>query len=781
MTKTKLLSAVLFSAILFGCTAKTETSPADDVYLYIGTINPKTRGATPVIRAPEGEIGLFPTFTHSSVRITDWYFSDKIYGFPLGVTGGVFQFADRGTIGNLMATTGRVKTDVVENASRYDHDHETATPYYYQVLLEDPEINTEFTVTANTVVFRFTLPANETSNLLLNFAGEGNVSIKDNQVIEGSSGSIAGRQGGGGAGASSGSKTYFYANLSKPYNSGGTWKDNTIAANSTTMTGTNSGFYVSYSVGASPETVELRIGMSRAGIDKARDFVTNEVGTLSFDQIKEKTKQLWNDELNVIKVKGGTEKQRQLFYTTLHRTRSLRMGNVWDTYRGAYPFWCLIRPADANKTIQGWLKTYQQTGWLPSSSAMIGHHSTAVIVDAYFRGVRDFDVQLAYEGMKKNHTQATMIPWKDAMYITELEQCYFDKGYFPSLPVRKDFQPANVWQRNEPGFKYERLPYQAPWLPETGVEEWVKEVDPWHRRQSVSVTLEHCYDDWCLAQIAKALGKEDDYQLFIKRAHNYQNLYKPELGLMAPKDADGNWIEPFDPIYSGSFAGEGYFAEGNSWKYTWHVQHDVQGLINLMGGREKFIDKLNQLFVTSHRNDKLQFLAQMPDMTGLVGMYSHGNEPCFHIPYLYNYAGQPWMTQNKVRQMMQMWYDTTPFGLSGDEDGGAMSAWYALSSIGLYSQCPGQPIWDIGSPIFEEAVIDVGNGKQFIIEAKNVSDQNKYIQSATLNGKTHNQAWIKHDDIIQGGKLVFQMGPRPNKSWASSPDVAPPSMSTPAR
>ena len=757
--KEKLLLCIiaLCSAMLFSCTTGTKTTPADDVYMYIGTINPKTRGATPVIKVPGGTVALFPTFTHASVRMTDWYFSDKIYGFPLGV-------------GNLMATTGKVKTDIVANASKYDHDFETATPYYYQILLEDPDINAEFTVTANTVVFRFTLPANETSNLLLNFAGAGSVEIKENQMIEGSSSALQGRQGGSG-----GAKTYFFAQLSKPFNTCGTWKDNTIAADSKTTEGTNAGFYVSYPVAATPETVELKIGISRASIGEARSFVSNEIGTLTFDHVKNRTKNLWNDELGLIKVKGGTEKQRRLFYTTLHRTRALRMGNVWDTYRCAYPLQSLIKPEVTNKTIQDWITTYQTTGWLPSSGAMIGHHSTAVIVDAYFRGVRDFDIAKAYEGMKKNHTEATMIPWKDAMYITELEQCYFDNGFYPALPARKDFNPDLQLG------KYEKLPYQAPWLPEVGVEEWVPEVDAWHRRQSVSVTLEHCYDDWCLAQMAKELGKEDDYQLFMKRAHSYQNLYKPEIGLMAPKSADGQWVEPFDPKYSGGFAGEGYFAEGNSWGNTWHVQHDVQGLINLMGGRDKFIAKLNELFVTSHRMDKLQFLAQMPDMTGLVGMYPHGNEPSFHIPYLYNYAGQPWMTQNKVRQMMEMWYDTTPFGLSGDEDGGAMSSWYTLSSIGIYPQCPGRPIWDIGSPIFEEAIINVGNGKTFIIEAKNVSDQNKYIQSATLNGKALNQAWINHSDMIQGGKLVLQMGPRPNKNWASSPDVAPPSMSTPAQ
>jgi predicted alpha-1,2-mannosidase len=263
----------------------------------------------------------------------------------------------------------------------------------------------------------------------------------------------------------------------------------------------------------------------------------------------------------------------------------------------------------------------------------------------------------------------------------------------------------------------------------------------------------------------------------MKRAHNYQNLFNPEIGLMAPKSADGRWVKPFDPKFSGGFAGEGYFAEGNSWTYTWHVQHDVQGLINLMGGRDKFVEKLNALFVEGLVVDKLTFQGQMPDMTGLVGQFCMGNEPSFHIPYLYNYAGQPWMTQGKVRQMMDLWFDATPFGLCGDEDGGAMTSWYVFSALGFYPQCPGRPLYDIGSPVFDKATIQVGGGKTFVVEAINVSAQNKYIQSATLNGKPLNKTWISHADIMNGGKLVFQMGMRPNKNWGSSPDAAAPSMS----
>lgn len=759
---------MLCLAIVFANSYVVAQNPADDVYMYLGTINQKTRGTTPVIKVPDGTMALFPSFT----RMTDWYFADKLLGFPVG-------------IGSVMASSGLMEVGDWDKGSRFDHDHETATPYYYQVLLEDPNINCEFTITKNTIVFRFTLPENQSSNLTLNLNGFMDLVVIDNSVIEGKSLPRRDNEARG-ENRMMNRGTFFVAELSEPFTSSGTWRNDTIYTGTRSQKGENIGFYAVYQELDSPKIVELKVAVSRQSMDEAYAFMNEEIGDYSFEQLKNNAKQLWNEELGLIKVKGGTEKQRQLFYTTLHRTRSLRMGNVWDTYRGAYPLLSLIKPEETNRTIQNWLTRYDETGWLQSSGAMIGHHSTAVIVDAYFRGVRNFDVEKAYEAMKKNHNEATMIPWKDGMYITELEQCYFDNGFFPALPVREDFDTTrqefinHQWLPDiKPFDKYNRLPYQSQWLPEPGVEEWVPEVDSWHRRQSVSVTLEHAYDDWCLAQMAKELGKQDDYELYMKRAHNYQNLYKPEIGLMAPKSANGKWIEPFDPMYSGGFAGEGYFAEGNSWIYTWHVQHDVQGLINLMGGEEKFLDKLNQLFVVSHRNDKLQFLAQFPDMTGLMGMYAHGNEPAWHIPYLFNYAGQPWMTQKKVRQILDVWYDTTPFGLSGDEDGGAMSSWYVLNAMGIYPQCPGRPIFDIGSPIFEEVIINVGEGKKFIIEAKNVSQQNKYIQSAELNGQPHDKAWIKHSDIVKGGKLVFIMGPRPNKSWGSSPEMRPPSMSKP--
>ena len=375
---------------------------------------------------------------------------------------------------------------------------------------------------------------------------------------------------------------------------------------------------------------------------------------------------------------------------------------------------------------------------------MIGHHSTALIADVYTKGYRDFDVEAAYAGMKKNAMESTMLPWRRGG-LTDLDKVYLEKGFFPALAK--------------------------------GETETVREVHNSEHRQAVSVTLENCYDDWCLAQVAKGMGKQDDYAYFMKRAHNYANVFDERTGFMTPKSADGKWVEDFNPKLGGGQGGRAWFAECNSWVYTWHVQHDPAGLMALMGGREKFAAKLDQLFVEQPGTSKFAFLGQFPDMTGLIGMYPQGNEPAFHIPYLFDYCGQPWKTQQRVRQIMDVWYGDGPLGICGDEDGGAMSSWYVLSAMGFYPVSPGQPAYEIGSPLFAETRITLDKGKVFTITARNVSAQNKYVQSATLNGKALNQAWFAHADIAGGGSLVLIMGPRPNKAWGSAPEAAPPSMS----
>jgi len=489
----------------------------------------------------------------------------------------------------------------------------------------------------------------------------------------------------------------------------------------------------------------------------------------------------WNQALNRIMVRGGTEEQRTIFYTALYRALANPTnvaeddryfspgdqqvhsaeghgfypggGGLWGSYRSLYPLLLLLDPEQQLDFVRSFITLYTQTGRMLGTgrTGMIGHHVAALVLDTYRKGYRDFDVAKAYEGLKKNAMEATMLPWRDGP-LTSLDRVYLEKGFFPAL--------------------------------KKGEKETVETVHPFERRQAVGVTLEATYDDWCTAQLAKELSRQEDYDYFLKRAHNYENVFDQRVGFMAPKSADGQWVldeKEFNPIWGGGQGGRDYYTEMNAWTYTFHVQQDVAGLINLMGGRSHFVARLDALFQEQYRGyngdparggvsgTKYFFLGQFPDMTGLIGQYAHGNEPSFHIPYLYNYAGEPWKTQRRVRDIMKIWYNAGPLGISGDEDNGEESSWYVLSAMGFYPVCPGRPVYDIGSPIFEEIRLKLDRGKVFTIQANKVSAMNKYIQSATLNDKPWNKPWFEHGDIAMGGTLVLEMGPRPNTAWGSAP------------
>lgn len=732
-----LILIIIIMISLGGCTTK-EPEPVDYVNPYVGTIGHLLKATSPSVYLPHGELSLLPRLTPG---ITDRYFADSLFSFPCGSA-------------SLIPSTGNVTFDERINASLFDHDQEVSTPYYYSVLLEDQDIKVEFTLTDHAVYYRFTFPEAESSNILLSFMRNAKLEVVGKDAVEGSQlppgiGERSDRFGRGGSGC-------FYAKFSKPFIKFGTWDGNTVMTDATTQSGNRSGMFASYSRD-NGNVVEMKVGISRESVKEAKDYLEKEIPNWDFDEVKNQARNVWNKELRKIEITGGTEEQRRIFYTALYRTMG-RKANVWDTYRCAYPLQTIIEP-DANiQAIRNFVREYEETGWLTSSGAMIGNHAAPVILDAYVKGLRDFDVEKAYEGMKKNAMEATMIPWRDKGPLTELDQVYFEKGFFPALSL--------------------------------GEKEWVEQVNRSEYRQAVAVTLEHCFDDWCLAQMAKELGKTDDYEYFMKRAHNYQNLFDPRTGYMSPRNAKGEWVfdkEPIDPIWSGGQGGRDYYAEMNAMSYTFSVQHDVAGLMNLIGGREKFVARLDGLFreqfdrVTGGGGNKWIFLRQFPDMTGLTGQYAQGNEPSLHIPYLYNYAGEPWKTQRRLRQLMDIWYNDGPLGICGDEDGGAMSSWYVLTSMGFYPVCPGRAVYDIGSPLFEKVKIDLGNGKTFMIEARNVSTKNKYIQSATLNGESLNKPWFTHTDIANGGNLILDMGPRPNKSWGNSPEASPPSMSAEIR
>ena len=740
------------------------TSYTDYVDTNIGTWSYKTWSTSPIVQLPHGMMEAEPVFTPG---VGDKYLADKIYGFAAGPV-------------ILTPVSGEWSRDWQVNASEFDHELEHAGPHYYRALLEDHDMEAEMTVSHRAARLRFRALDQGSTSLLVKVDGDHQWSDSDGGLLEGW------KEG-------DGFTTYF-----------------SICINQNCEASQAEGF-IALTFPEGNKTIDVIVGISYICVEQARNNRLRELPSWDFDHVLERAREAWDEALGKIEVEGGTEDQRKSFYTSIYHTLQ-RMKNItedgkyycgfdkkihdakgrnyytgdalWDTYRCARPLQSLIEPEVFEDMVHSYIRMYEHSGLLPKfphlggdHPIMLGHHAASVIADAQAKGFTRFDLENAYKGMRKDALEMSILPWR-IVAATELDRFYEEKGYFPALPVRVDAKvdDPDEWRRSTHDIVMADMPNQIGWLPETGVDEWVPEVDPWHRRQSVSVTLERAYDDWCTAQIAKALGLEEDYAYFLERAANYRNLFNGKHGFMWPRTADGEWVEPFDPKLSGGFAGEGFFTEVNAWIYTFHVQHDMEGLIQLMGGREAFIAKLNALFVEQYTMDKPAFLGQFPDMSGLIGMYCHGNEPSFHIPYLYNYAGAPWRTQKRVRDIMNLMYNAGPNGLCGDDDIGSLSSWYTFSAMGFYPVCPGRAVYDIGSPIFDKVTLHVGGGRTFVITADGVSQQNKYIQSAELNGAAYNRPWLTHEDLVNGGELRFSMGPRPNKAWGSDPDQAPPSM-----
>jgi putative alpha-1,2-mannosidase len=740
--KQSIFICLLLSVLLFvGCESqqdKTEKSLVDYVNPNIGGIGHLLVATDPVVRLPQGNIQLA---SNPWPEIYDRYISHQVFSFSLR---DVVRYGTTTIPSWIMATTGNIEVEPSKIASDYDHDFEIVTPYYSSLLLEDYDINVEYTVTDRVSYYRFTFPENPDSHILL--GSNAKFSILDESTIIGEEGQ--------------GSRTsYYYAKFSKPFKSYGAWRDKEIFSQAKAASGEAAGLITTAAasdalpyaqtrwshVGAfadyattKGEQIEVKIGVSSISIDDAKQNIENEIPEWDFETIKNNAKNEWNKSLALFEVEGGTEKQLTLFYTGIYFSRS---GEQLQNRM-------IIRTDGLNERGQRYADMPKNELY-PSSSVIGGmfqHNNIVYNTAAYLRGARDFDMEKAYENMKIEFMESTKLPWRKGP-ATVLDKFYLENGFFPALPLN--------------------------------TKEWVSEVHPHERRQSVTVTLQAAYESWCIAQIAKSLGKTDDYNYFIKHAHDYQNLFNTQTRFMSPKTEDGKWIVPFSPVLSGGQGGRDYFAELNSWIYTWYVSHDIQGLINLMGGRENFTSKLDSLFVQQYQTSKYHFLGQFPDQSGLIGNYAHGNEFTRQIPYLYNYSGAPWKAQKQIREIMDIWYGTGPLGICGDEDTGLMSHWYICSAMGIYSDpmIPNYPIWNIGSPIFEKSTIHLSDNKTFVIEAKNVSAQNKYVQSASLNGQSLNKPWFKHTDLIEGGTLVLNMGPRPNKQWGSSPEATPPSMS----
>ncbi|MFP5211024.1 MAG: GH92 family glycosyl hydrolase [Acidobacteriota bacterium] len=758
---TKYLKMVLISAALgaaaYTLSAQPPKDPVDYVSPNIGGIGQLLTATIPYVQCPYGMARIAPVTTPG---ITDRYLADKIYGFSAGPA-------------MLMASVGPTSTQPADYASDFDHDFEVTTPYYYEADLQTWEIRAELTATCQAAYYRFTFPASNRAHLVLTLNDDAKLAVAGNGSISGSQ--TIPTPGKTVTNSAQETREYFYLEFSRPFSSYKTWRNSDLGSDAT-RAGDRIGFVADFSTSAH-EQIEARLGISYISVEQARRNLQREIPGWAFEQVKSANRTRWNQALSGISVTGGTDRQKTIFYTALYRSLG-RMTDItedgryysgydrtvhnaaghdfyvddglWDTFRSLHPLQLLLDPGQQQDMIRSYIRMYEQSGWMPSfpsvageRAVMIGHHADELILDTYAKGYRDFDVEKAYAGMRKNATEVTMLPWSRAP-LTSLDHIYFEKGFFPALAL--------------------------------GEKETVEQVTG-ERRQAVSVTLENSYDDWCVSQLAAALGKQQDASYFRKLAYNYRNVYNPAIGFMAPKSADGKWVADFNTKLGGGQGGRDYFTEVNTWIYTFSVQHDIAGLIHLMGGRDAFNAKLDRLFVEQYGTPKYHFLGQFPDATGLVGMYAQGNEPSFHIPYLYDFSGQPWKAQRRVRQLMDVWYGDGPLGIPGDDDGGETSSWYVLSAIGFYPVCPGSPVYEIGSPIFAQSRIRLGNGKIFTVIAHNVSARNKYIQSAQLNGEPLAKPWFPHSSIAHGGTLILQMGDKPNMKWGSAPQDAPPSMS----
>jgi predicted alpha-1,2-mannosidase len=733
-------------------------SCSDKISESVDYVNPNIGGIAPLLQTTVPLINL-PNSMMRIHRLPGNYQAEKISGFPFMLVG-----HRNGTAGLLMPVAGKIPSDRKEWASYYDHDHEVCKPYYYSVWLENPDINLELAVGERSSFYRIGWNRNDAKHLMLNITTSGHFNIPDHNTVEGYE--IY----------TDNVKVYFCIKTERGFSSDSLWnEEGRYAEDIASIEGTKPTLALTFG-SAGNEIVGIKMGVSFIDAEQARKNLSAEIPGWNFEALKAVGRTKWNNALNKIEVKGGTIDQKTVFYTALYRTYE-RMVNIsesgryysgyddsvhndndtafyvddwmWDTYRAAHPLHALINPGLEDLKISSYIRMYQQGGWMPSFPivsgdlpCMNGHHSAAIIADAYFKGIRGFNVEKAYEGLRKNAMEATMLPWRNGP-MCSLDTFYLEKGYYPAL---------------NPGEK-----------------ETVDRVHPFEKRQAVAITMGHSFDDWCLAQLAKALKKDDDYKYFMDRAHNFRKLFNPVTGFFAPRTEDGSWVRDFNPKFSGGLGSRDYYDENNGWTYLWDVQHDIAGLVELLGGREKFVNRLDQLFIEELGMWKPDYLQQFPDATGQVGLYVMGNEPSLHIPYLYNYAGAPWKTQKRIRMLLDTWFTNTPFGIPGDEDGGGLSGFVVFSSMGFYPVTPGIPAFNIGSPVFTEVTVKLTNNNAFHIIAKNSSRQNKYIQKARLNGKEWNKPWFSWNDIKDGGELVIEMGSRPNYTWGAGPADVPPS------
>ncbi|MDR2057070.1 MAG: glycoside hydrolase family 92 protein [Dysgonamonadaceae bacterium] len=714
-------------------------SPVDYVNPYMGNISHLLVPTYPTVHLPNSMLRVYPERSD--------YTSDCITGLPIAVT------SHRGSSAFNISPVSGTPSDLPA-VLQYTYDNEKISPYRYSVYLDEENIEVDYAPSHQSGLYTIGFENESTNQLIIN--------TRNGKLNPTSTGGIGGYQLIG-----NGPTTiYIYLESKQPVKN--------IEELAVPKNRRNNAYVLTFD----SKQINLRYGISFISVEQAKKNLKREINTYDVNEIASIGRDKWNEALSKIEVVSDCEDTKTVFYTSLYRVYE-RMINIsedgkyysatdqqvhedngipfytddwiWDTYRAAHPLRILIESEMETNMIQSYIRMAQQSpdGWMPTfpeitgdSHRMNGNHAVAVIWDAYCKGLRGFDLEAAYKACKSALTEKSFLPWTKTPN-TEIDVFYHEKGYFPAL------------KENE--------------------KEYIREANSFEKRQSVAVTLGTCYDHWCLSQIAKELKQEEDYKYFLKCSYNYRNLYNAQTGFFHPKDIKGNFIMPFDYRFSGGQGARDYYDENNAYTYRWDVPHNPADLIQLTGSSENFVNYLNGTFRESLGKSKFDFYAQLPDQTGNVGQFSMANEPSFHIPYLYNYAGEPWMTQKRIRTLLNEWYRNDLMGVPGDEDGGGMSAFVVFSSMGFYPVTPGSSTYNIGSPVFSNIKIKLSNGNIFEIVAQNCSAENKYIQSAVLNGVDWDKPWFSHEDIINGGKLVLVMDNKANKNWASSLENVPPS------
>ena len=650
------------------------------------------------------------------------------------------------TVGEQDITQEEERGQTKAYASAFSHEREKAEPGYYSVMLDRYGIQAEITSTTRGAIHRWTFPKSEDAGVIvdLDYSLEDQTNIgMQLEVI--SDTEVVGHKM---------TKFWafdqyinFYAKFSKPFTY--TIVDDTVTVGDKQKPRRKA--LLKFAGTEEGEVIYAKVGVSAVDIDGAKNNVLSEIPEWDFDGVKAAAHQRWNEYLAKIDIETGDADHRTIFYSALYHAglqpytftdadgryygmdMKVHQGDAekpvytifstWDTFRAWHPLQTIIAPEFNGELVKSLLLKAREGGILPMwelcsnyTGCMIGYHSVPIIADAYIKGYRDIDINEAYKAMRRTaEYDTTGIIAPKAVTAILMNQAKYWKNKVGYVPCDKD-------------------------------------------NEAVAKALEFAYNDWCIAQIAKEVGDTAGVALYENFAKAYKIYYDPEVGYMRGKDSEGKWRTPFDPARSTHRSDD--YCEGNAWQWSWFVPHDPEGLMDLVGGKDVFLSKLDALFAAS---SEITGESVSADISGLIGQYAHGNEPSHHIIHFYNYAGQPWKTQELIDQVLYTLYFNNDNGLSGNEDCGQMSAWYILNAMGFYQVCPGKPVYSIGRPLYDKVTINLTNGKKFVIEAINNSRENKYIQSMELNGKALTEPFFTHDDIMQGGKLVFTMGNTPKK------------------